>query len=432
MNILVLTRTAWRKDNSLGNTYSNLFGNIRDIKIGNVYLGDGLPDRDNLNVISYFRISEKEIVKGLLNPKKKVGEVVSLSEINSQKSDSKNETYDKALISAKKKRWPLMFMARELFWRFGHPNYSGLVKYVKEFNPDIIFVSFYYAAYVDRIALFIKNHFNVPMVLEAAIDIYSLRQFSLDPFFWINRFYIRGMIRKTVKKAEHLYVISEEMKKDYEKMLKIPCSVLYKFPEPSRRLYAYTRHNKALNFLYTGNIGIGRWKTLAELGKVISEENIGCLHIFTPTPITEKMSKALSFCDVNPPISAEEVVVRQNEADVLIHVESFDLANKLEVRYSISTKIMDYISTGRCIMAIGPSGIASIEFLRRHKLAVIANSESDVRRMILRLKNKMNIIETCANNNVNYINRNLKRNILENEFRNSLENIIQSYHVINR
>lgn len=69
MKILVISRTAWNKNNSFGNTYHNIFGNMKDVQLANIYLADGTPDNDNYYVTNYYQVSEKEILKSVLKKK---------------------------------------------------------------------------------------------------------------------------------------------------------------------------------------------------------------------------------------------------------------------------------------------------------------------------------------------------------------------------
>lgn len=428
MRILVLSRTAWRKDNSFGNTYSNIFSNMENIQIANIYLGDGIPDPDNKNVESYYCISEKEMTKSVLKPRKKSNQVGTRVVIDdAEKGSAIEENYEKAMVQMKKKRWPLFYIARELVWKFGQTNLDDMMRFVNEFKPDVIFLSFYYAAYVDRIALYIKSKIDIPLVLEAAIDIYSLKQLSFDPFFWINRFNIRRMIRKTVKKSEKLYVISEKMKRDYERMLHINCGVLYKFPDRGRKQYDYLDAKVPLNFLYAGNIGVGRWKSLAALGTYLERSRLGKLNIYTPTPLTKEMETALTSAVVHPPVSSKDVIGLQNGADVLVHAESFDLKSKLEVRYSISTKIMDYLSIGRCIFAIGPKDIASIEYLCKNDLALIANTENDIDKIVHQIYRDPSIVTQYAKKADLYIDTLMSIPTQQEILRNDLSTIVERY-----
>lgn len=427
MKVLVISRSPWRNDNSFGNTYSNIFDGMKDVTIANIYLADGFPDGRNQVVSNYYQIAESKILQSVrnLHESKQVGTEVT---VNSAALASK-ETLSNEIEIAKKKRWNILFIAREIIWKIGASNLQDMMDFIKKFEPDIIFLPFYYAQYVSNMALYILTQISVPLVLEASIDIYSLKQLSFDPFYWINRFAIRHTIRKTVNKAEKMYVISEKMKFDYERMLKIDCDVLYKFPEVSRRIVTYQGNAKADNllFVYTGNIGTGRWKSLAMAGEAIANSGIGKLKVYTPTPLTRKMRKALKHCEVLPPVAPEQVCEMQNEADVLIHAESFNLKDRLAVRYSISTKIMDYISVGRCILAIGPRNIASMEFLDKNGLAIICDSKEEIVENIYFLKNHPDTVEKYAVRTMDYINSLPRRALQQENLRRDLLKTIEKY-----
>ena len=54
-------------------------------------------------------------------------------------------------------------------------------------------------------------------------------------------------------------------------------------------------------------------------------------------------------------------------SDLLIHAESFDNEFKQIVKNSISTKIADSLASGVPIVAYGPEGIASIDYLIKNE-----------------------------------------------------------------
>ena len=63
---------------------------------------------------------------------------------------------------------------------------------------------------------------------------------------------------------------------------------------------------------------------------------------------------------------------------------------------------MDYISVGRCIMAIGPNDIASIEFLKNNNLALVASNENEVNSIVKQINGCHSTISEFANKNVEY------------------------------
>lgn len=436
MKILVISRSPWRKDNSFGNSYSNIFNGVDDVKIANIYLADGIPEYDP-QVVSYYQVSEHDMLKSIYKRNMApVGREVSAENyaqhtIESTDDLANDKSYDGLISMAKRKRWAVLYMMRELVWRLGHINTEGILAFVENFSPDIIFLPFYYAKYVDRLCLLVKQHYNIPIVLEASSDIYSLKQISFDPFFWINRFSIRRMIRKVVNESEMMFVISEKMKKDYSKFLGLRCELLYKMPDIGRRQFEYNTIHNPIRFLFTGNIEAGRWKSLTILAESLKNIGIGRLDIYTQNPITKEIRNKLDIPNVSsihPPISQQQVINLQNNADVLIHAESFKLANKLDVRYAISTKIMDYLSVGRCILAIGPKDVASIEYLSDSGAALIANNADDVQDIIEIIKEKPEVILKYAQKGYDFINNTLDVIQLKKEFRAQLQAIIDNYY----
>ena len=433
MRILVISRTPWRKDNSFGNTYSNFFSKMEDVEIANIYLGDGWPDKDNKNLVSYYCLSEEKMAKSIIKRglSKSVGFQFSPDSIpDSKQNDKKQQSHYKSLFSmAKVKRWNVLFCIREFIWKHGKYDKQDVLKFVKDFKPDVIFLSFYYAKYVSNFALFLKRYIDVPMISEAAIDIYTLKQLSFDPIFWLHRLGVRKVVRKTADKSEFLFVISEKQRREYTNILNKHCKVLYKAPDNHRKLYDYSRMNNPVKFLFTGNISSRRWKSLSLLGNVLKELKFGQLDIYTPTPLTRIMKKSLANSVVHNPVSAQEVVKLQNEADVLIHAESFDLKSKLAVRYSISTKVMDYISTERCILAIGPSDVASIEFLKDKNLALTASSKDEIMEVVKEIRDNNSIVFECAKRNRDYVQQRSQEESLQQYIRKHLSNAIENYKV---
>ena len=56
---------------------------------------------------------------------------------------------------------------------------------------------------------------------------------------------------------------------------------------------------------------------------------------------------------------------------MVIHAESFDPAMMELVRFSVSTKIAESLMYGPCLLAYGPEGIASIDYLKENDAAYV-------------------------------------------------------------
>ena len=65
MKILILSQYPWQKENSFGNTYSSIFGKVKDIDIAHIYMMEGQPDYEP-NISRYWQIPESEVMKSAL------------------------------------------------------------------------------------------------------------------------------------------------------------------------------------------------------------------------------------------------------------------------------------------------------------------------------------------------------------------------------
>lgn len=441
MKILILSQYPWQKENSFGNTYSSIFGKVEGIDIAHIYLMEGLPDEEP-NISCYYQIPESKVIRSVFKSSKNVKRVgnritpIDSSSLPNEKNEaskepSKQSFYSKILSFGKRHHWKSMFYARELAWKYGKIDYDGLLAFVKEFKPDIFFLPYNHIYYTNRLAMFIKEHIDIPMVLELSMDHYSLKRVSWSPIFWIDRFAKRSMIRKLVAKSEMMYVISKKLKEECEAQLHIPCKILYKTPDENRIHQPYLhKEGEPVRFLFTGNIYANRWKPLGMLAKILQQENFGRLDIYTATPITNKMSKALDIegvSAIHAPVSQKEVIDLQNAADVLVHTESFDKKNKLLVRCAISTKIMDYLSVGRSILAIGPRDISSIEYLEDNQVALVADNEESLRKIVQSIKNDSKVLTDYASRSIKYVSEHLNAKEKREALYNDLQAIIDNY-----
>lgn len=441
MRILIVSPEPWRKDNSFGNTYSNIFGKLEGVEIAHIFFLDGIPDYEP-NVKRYYIIPEGEVMASALRFWKNtdgVGHEVSIAdEIESSQVKTKTTTkpsfYQRLLAFGKSKHWGVMFLARELAWKLGKVNYDGVMDFVNDFKPDVFFLPYYNIYYSNRLGHYIKQHTDFPMVLEMAMDHYSLKRVSWSPYFWLDRFVKRAMIRRLVKESEMMFVISKKLKDEMEKDLHVPCRILYKTPDENRSYKPYVQKNGVIKYLFTGNIYANRWKSLAMLVGELRKQGGGKLDIYTSTHISNDMNKSLSIegvSEIHAPVSQEEVIQLQNEADVLVHVEAFDRFNKSLVRCAISTKIMDYLSVGRCILAIGPSDIASMEYLTENDIALHSSSANQLNDILRRINADHSIVKNYAEKGRNYATKELNAHLLRKELYNDLQRVIINYKKAN-
>lgn len=425
IKILIVSNTPWDDNNSFGNSFSNIFGGNPNYEIANIYCQPGSP---NTKVATrFFQISEKDIVKKLFGKQKTTGHEV----FQSDEADSNITTFNKKeqgiMNSFKLKRWQVLFWMRDLIWANKRWKSSELDTFIKDFAPDLIFQPIYYSSYINEIGLYAQKLTGVSMVGYMSDDNYTLKQYSWSPLFWIDRLVKRHYVKKACDASKILYVISDMQRIEFEGYFGKKCKVLYKgahFNEEPN--YAIS---DPLKLVYTGNLGSGRWKTLGIVARAIKKINgnevKAKLYITSPTPVNDKMVETMNVDGASEflgKVPLKQKVQIQKEADVLMHVNSFEKSSRYSFRLSFSTKLVDYFETGHTIMAIGWEGNADIDYLKINDAAIVVTDEKDIESSLKKVIEEADKVIpeynhkcfTCGKNNhqIDLIHDNLYKDLL--------------------
>lgn len=424
MKVLVISSTPWSDDNSFGSSYNNIFAGMNDVEFANIYLSPGTPKSEI--VTHYFQITEKLLIQNLLH-----SDVATGRRIDPLRNDAStlSESEQRGFDFLRAYRLQIFFWIRDLLWKIGRWKSKELVEFVEVFQPDIIFQPLYYSNSINRIVLFAKELAKTPMFCYVSDDVYTLKQLRFSPLYWIDRFVKRRKIRKVVSGCSILYVISDIQKRDYERIFQKTCKILTKGNDFSGMPPLKDRFGSVIRLTYTGNIGVGRWRTLAMLGRVIDKINQSGVRfellIYTATPMSKAIRKALAsnrYTKMMGAVSSSQIPEIQRGSDILVHAEGMRYREGLQVRHSFSTKIVDYLAVGRCIFAIGRMDTASIAHLANNQAALIATSEAEIEarlREVLRRPEVLNEVArkgwACGDrhHDLQRIQANLKRDLDE-------------------
>ena len=392
LKILIVSSTPWDDNNSFGSSFSNIFGGNSNYEMANIYCQFGLP---NTKVCKhFFQITEKGIIQTIFGKQPFSGKQI----FHSKKEDlsgiilSSKET--KYINKLKGLRWQLFFWIRDLIWSTGKWKSKPMDDFITDFQPDLIILPIYYSTYLNTIGLHAHKLSKVKMVGYISDDCYTLKHFSLSPLFWIDRFIKRQYVKKAIDQCEILYTITETQKKEYNLIFGNKCKVLSKGGDFDNYLHKKTTWNNPIKLVYTGNLGMGRWKSLVKIVealKVINNNGIKAqFYIYSQTPLSESSMRKLQIENTvyfMGGIPASKVKDVQRDADILVHVESFELSERNSARLSFSTKIVDYLEAGRCIVAVGWKKTGAIEYLTENDAAIVI---TDLNQIYSQLSNLIN------------------------------------------
>ena len=194
--------------------------------------------------------------------------------------------------------------------------------------------------------------------------------------------------------------MTEEQKDEYEKALHCNMKILRKSGDFSKVKKKETV-NRPIRLIYAGGIYCGRWKTLAEISKIlkiINRDSIKfVLDIYTGNVLSDKQNAALNDgvnSIVHRSITQEELKKRYSGSDIALHVESFELKYKLLTRLSFSTKIIDCMMSGCAVMAICWKEHSGFRYLKNNNIAICIDDIKKIDQTLrMILKNPSCLIE---------------------------------------
>jgi hypothetical protein len=375
--VLLISLGAWRNDRNSGSTYTSIFKSWPKDKIAHLYTR---PDMPSNNICEkYFQITDTQIIKSIIVRQFKAGAVIknniSLIEKKGENSIKISWLYN----YLRHTQSTFAEILREIAWKIGEIDYKALDEWIKEFNPEYIHLSGTSSLYLYRIAKYISKKFNLPFVIFISDDIYAIKRFRLSPLFWMHRIILRKVINETVKHANDIFVISPLQKEEYEKLFKREMNILTKSISNENLEIDY-KIGETINFVYMGNLSAGRWKVLAKIAKQIykiNQQGKKCsLTIYSNMEIPSRIKKKIEIenaSQIKPAVKADQVMDILKKNDILVHVESFELANRSLTRLSFSAKLVEYFEAGRCILGVGHKNNASIQYLQKNNAAIVLN-----------------------------------------------------------
>ena len=412
--ILVFTVSAW--NSKVGaNTWATLLEDYGSENVANICIRDEIPDSPVCS--RYFYISENKILKSIFNRKIKTGqEVKPLQECEIDVNKDLAEHKLRYQKYGAKRRYSLL-MVRELAWKLGKWKTKELDAFWEEFQPDIILYSLEGYIHFNRLVRYAIAKTGARAVGYVWDDNFTYKQ-SKKLGYKFYRYFQRKSLKKLARKTSEFFAITPKTKREADAFFGIDCTVLSKPLNALPIADNYAKANKPLKMLYTGNLGIGRDKTLAKLSSVLKEINKDekniLLDVYTQTALSEEYLRTTQheFCNIYSAISQKEVLQKQKEAEVLLFLEDLTDSN-LTARVSFSTKITDYLSTGKCIFAIGNADLAPIEYFVNTNSAIVIDNEQEILQGLQRLLNKETLryfsknSAECgiANHNMEYIRK---------------------------
>ncbi len=368
--VLVLSINAFSCNGSNGRVLSELFDGWDEDSLAQFYIYNELP---NFNVCkNYFRITDKEAMKSLLTLKKYGRNVQNLT------------TEDYNVLSEKKpKKSPLTYLCRDLVWRSGFWKSKKFWSWIKEFSPDCILLQADNSSFMPKLALKISKKYDIPIIVFNTENYYfkrhdyiSRKKFSIA-YFILRKLQNRAF-RRLMKRSNAEIYNSEKLRKMYELEFGKPGSVIYQ--STNLKTFCPKTTDEVYKFLYAGNLGLGRHNSLIEIANIlqfISDDYILDVYGSATEEVVEQLNavKGIVYHGVKP---YDVILKAMEKSDFLCHAESFDEWSVNDLTTAFSTKITDYLASGRCVIVYSDESLACTQYLLENNCACIITKSDEL------------------------------------------------------
>lgn len=413
--VLIVSHNILSQTSNMGRTLAGFLKGIPTKNLAQLYFHTEVPTTDVCT--NYYRVTDFDIIK---RRKKDIGTIFGTADI---RKDLINERVDEGkeaqIYSYGRKRKPYMYVGRNLLWSTKRWRNKKLINWVKEFKPDVIFFASGDYVFPYKIAMEIADICNIPIVSYVCDDYYFLKRKSISPLYYINRMWYKNTLKKLFSKHKNIVAICDKITCDYQKEFEVSSSTIM----TSSEVEPFSKKDTDnIVVSYLGNLGYKRYIPLIEIGKTLKKITDGklLLDIYSTENRPEILSNlneenGINFCGS---VSYDRVKEIMENSDILIHAESMDEDTKEKVKYSVSTKIADTLSSGRCMLAYGPCDVASIEYLKDNDCACVI---SDINNLELILSEIVNSREKRQY----YVDNALKVAKVNHNFKNNCEKFIK-------
>lgn len=363
--VLIINADPFNHINGSGITLSNLFDGWDKDKLAQVYLSDFEPSKDICT--KFYKLKPQVAfidyyIRKFINSFKKTNSIIATTPaaivLNSEKNNIKSKFHLSARAIAD---YSPMILPNELF------------NWINIFKPDIIYSTLGSARMINLV-IKIAEKIDRP-VIPHFMDDWPKNLFTQNELFGIARKCFEKSLLRIFSKSNGGLCISEQMAEEFGKRYGISFEAFVNcvddnlFSKPTMQ-----SENTQFVIMYVGGLHLKRWESIIDISIAIEKLNklskdiileIYCpekdRHLYSNFFLEFKSTKFLGSLNSN------DVHSVLKHANILLHIESFDENYVEYTKFSLSTKIPQYLAAGKPILGYGPGVLASIQHIDKAK-----------------------------------------------------------------
>lgn len=414
MKVLIVSANAFSKIYNNGKTLESIFRDFQPDELSMLYTRpQDYKFTDYEFCKNLYVVSEMDIINKLIGKSKSCG-----GPLLQQDQNYKSDIYNKF----KNKRIKNYRLLRDVLWSFDLWKNKDLDDWIDQQHADAVFLVGGGAKYLHELGLYISSKLSVPLLVFYTDD-YLIHPKFRGVLGKLTHHLMKQHYLETINTASACFVIGELMSKEYgEYFNKKFYSIMNSVPVDD-----YVTPSKTKTLSYFGGLHLNRWNMICRIGRLLPKDWV--LNVYSASELTSEIKDKFENSHVRflGCLDNQNLKKKMMESSALLHVESDDESNRALTHLSISTKLPEYLMTGRMVIGFGPQEVASMRLLSDNNIGVSINSsqpEEVIKEILQDLLSDFTKIEKIGKQGHSYACEKFDGNKNAREFRRIVEEII--------
>lgn len=423
MKVLVICHNQFSTTHNNGKTLSAIFSSFRKEELCQLYFTP-IGEIDTSRCDNYYCISDKDAIKSVIF-RNKCGIDIVNNDIHTIATSHQNS--EKAIYTKK--------FLRSIIWFLSSWYHGGLSSWLKKQKPNLIFYVGGDSYFSHVIANTIADKLKIPLAS------YFTDDYVINTPDTLYNWFLKKYYSKTVSRSSALFGIGKAMADDYSVYYHkqfYPIMNIIDIPRPKE----WTRKDaKIISINYYGGLHLGRAREIIRFAQFLDHhaKNVNTKFIINIYSFSKPSSEETEVMNklrinVNPALSGAGLKQAMLDTDVFLHVESIEDRFHSLTKLSVSTKIPEYMSMQKPIIAFGPADVASFKVIADSNSSLVIDDidneelmrkQADQLLAIVMSDEKMKAI---ARDNYEYAKNNFDKKTVSLTFRKQLEGTIDNYN----
>lgn len=420
--VLVISTNGFSRVNC-NKTYESIFSAFDKQQIYSFFTRPQDSCLDYTYCQSYYSVSESDIIRSLLKKSSACGSIIhgidngsmqDMNDTHEKTSPANSSIYNffRQMNSLKENLFLKdMLWNTNLWWTKELKNWLDSIKADVIFFHDPGIMSFHSLLYK------IVNYLNIPYIYYVTDDYYKYYTET-----WLQRKYLEKLFpicKQTLKGAAKRYCIGDMMAKEYLELFGVSFDTVMNCVKMPAEVELTKTNNRIAS--YFGGLHLDRWKMISRFADLFS----GDVLVYTSTPLEDEMKVGLTKPNIKLMgcVYGDGLVSAMRKSDILLHIESDDLKFMQRTKLAVSTKIPEYLSTGKLTIGFGNPNLASMRILSDNQIGLVIDSSMKSEDAAKYLQEELNSgrVDFIRRNAILYANKHFSESIVAKRIKQEID-----------